>query len=154
MSPSGSDSNDGISEVSPFKTLNKAKNSTQPGDTVYILDGVYRNSNYGNGLTSENGAAFYINVSGDETNGPITFKNYPGHSPKIQYDGSSGIGLASGVHHLVIEGLEIEGPAAAITYQMAIDNRIDNSTTGHASNYYNNRGIVGWGPHSARDHAS
>ena len=41
-------------------------------------------------------------------------------------------------------GVDLE-LAASITYAMAIANRFGD--TGEPASYYNNRGIVGWGPH-------
>ncbi len=151
VSPDGLDTNPGT-DAQPFKTLNKAKNTAVAGDTVFIKDGTYQNSNYGNGKTTANAAALRLTVSGDSTSGHITFKNYPGHNPKIQFDGSAGISFANGVEYIIIEGLEIEGPAAGITYAEAFAKREERAgngpATGDANNYYNNRGIVGFGPHN------
>ena len=42
----GSDNNSGTLEA-PFKTINKNFNG-KPGGTVYVMDGIYQNENYGN----------------------------------------------------------------------------------------------------------
>ena len=42
----GLDTNNGAFE-SPFKTINKAISMVNPGGTIYVMDGVYRNQNYG-----------------------------------------------------------------------------------------------------------
>ncbi len=144
VSPSGSDSNSGTSPSTPFRTLNKGRDMAQAGDTVYIMNGTYYNTGFGTGNVNNLGTAFLINKSGSAAVGYLTFKNFPGHTPRIKYDGASGITVAANVHHVIIEGLEIEGPAADITYAMGIANRIDPNP----ANYYNNRGIVGWGPHN------
>ena len=148
----GSDGNSGLSPSTPFKTLNKGKNTAVAGDTVFIMDGTYRNSNYGNGKTTNNGAALRLTTSGNSTSGHIIFQNYAGHSPKIQFDGSAGISFANGVEYIIIDGLEIEGPAAGITYAEAYAKRQEKAgvgpVTGDSDNYYTNRGIVGFGPHN------
>jgi hypothetical protein len=41
VSPSGSDGNPGTSPAKPFRTLQKAADSTAPGDTVSIMNGTY-----------------------------------------------------------------------------------------------------------------
>jgi hypothetical protein len=144
VSPAGSDSNSGTSPSTPFQTLNKGRDMAQAGDTVYIMNGTYYNPGFGTGNVNNLGTAFLISKSGSAEAGYLTFKNFPGHTPKIKYDGASGITVSANVHHVIIEGLEIEGPAADITYEMAIANRIDPNP----ANYYNNRGIVGWGPNN------
>jgi Putative Ig domain/PEP-CTERM motif len=148
----GSDQNSGLSPSTPFKTLGKGRDMVSAGGTVHIMNGTYRNSNYGNGRTSNNGTAFNINKSGNSSAGYITFKNYDGHTPKIEFDGASGISVASGMGYLVIEGLEIRGPAASISYESAYAKRQElagvGPATGDSANYYTGRGIVGWGPHS------
>ena len=45
----GSASNDGMSPERPFLSLNSGRNAAQPGDTVHIMDGTYRNNGYGTG---------------------------------------------------------------------------------------------------------
>ena len=41
ISPTGNDSNNGISQVTPLATFNKAWEILQPGDTIYLMDGTY-----------------------------------------------------------------------------------------------------------------
>lgn len=41
VSPSGSDSNSGTVETSPFKTIQKAVDLAQPGDTINLAPGIY-----------------------------------------------------------------------------------------------------------------
>ena len=43
----GSDNNSGTLEA-PFKTINKGISMVSAGGTVYVMDGVYQNENYGN----------------------------------------------------------------------------------------------------------
>ena len=122
--PLGSDSNSG-SESYPFKTINKAISESVPGTTILVKDGLYQNNNYGTGLNGSslnNGPVVNFNQSG--MNGsPITLKNFNGHSPKIQFDGNGGIKFANGVNNIIVEGFEIEGPSASITYEQAIADR-------------------------------
>ncbi|MEV1146259.1 right-handed parallel beta-helix repeat-containing protein [Micromonospora sp. NPDC049799] len=41
MAPSGDDSNSGLTQKQPFRTLQRAADQTRPGDTVLIADGRY-----------------------------------------------------------------------------------------------------------------
>ena len=41
VSPSGNDANNGISQATPYKTIQKAANLTLPGDTVFIMSGTF-----------------------------------------------------------------------------------------------------------------
>jgi hypothetical protein len=46
-STNGSNSNDGLSESSPFLTINKGISEVSEGGTVYVMNGTYRNVGYG-----------------------------------------------------------------------------------------------------------
>lgn len=100
----GSDQNSGSADA-PWRTLQKAVNSLDPGDTLYVRGGVY--SEFVN-----------VNVSGTETAG-IAVRNYPGETPIL--DGS-GLEVASGnqalvyltgVSNLTWEGFEIRNLATS-----------------------------------------
>ena len=155
--PLGSDSNSG-SESSPFKTINKAISESIPGTTILVMDGLYQNNNYGTGLNGtslNNSPVVNFNQSG-VTGSPITLKNLNGHSPKIQFDGAGGIKFPSGINNIVVEGFEIEGPSASITYEQAIADREykilvsedDDDNTSYNHNYFSGKGIWGYGPHN------
>jgi parallel beta-helix repeat protein len=112
----GSDANNGRSEKLAFKTINKANDQINAGDTIYVKNGVY----------SEN---ITIKQSGT-VNSPILFQAFPGHKPFIKgtQDGTfkiegnyiqimgfeitsvvdgSGIHVGSGNHHTRIFKNEI-----------------------------------------------
>ena len=155
--PLGSDSNSG-SESSPFKTINKAISESIPGTTILVMDGLYQNNNYGtgiNGTSLNNSPVVNFNQSG-VTGSPITLKNLNGHSPKIQFDGAGGIKFPNGVNNIIVEGFEIEGPSASITYEQAIADREykilvsedDDDNTSYNHNYFSGKGIWGYGPHN------
>lgn len=155
--PLGSDSNSG-SESSPFKTINKAISESVPGTTILVMNGLYQNNNYGSGLNGtslNNSPVVNFNQSGS-SGSPITLKNLNGHSPKIQFDGAGGIKFPNGVSNVIIEGFEIEGPSASITYEQAIADREykisvaedDNDNTSYNHTYFSGKGIWGYGPHN------
>ena len=153
----GLDSNSG-SQSFPFKTINKAISESNPGTTIFVMNGVYRNQNYGSGLDGtslNNNPVVNFNQSGS-TDLPIILKNLDGHSPKIEFDGNGGIKFANGVNNIIVEGFEIEGPSAFISYDQAIADREykillsedDDPNTNWNNQYFNGKGIWGYGPHN------
>ena len=153
----GLDSNSG-SQSFPFKTINKAISESIPGTTIFVMNGVYRNQNYGSGLDGtslNNNPVVNFNQSGS-LGLPIVLKNLDGHSPKIEFDGNGGIKFANGVNNIIVEGFEIEGPSAYISYDQAIADREykillsedDDPNTNWNNQYFNGKGIWGYGPHN------
>ena len=128
----GDNNNAGTSENSPFQTINRAFDNVEPGDTIYVMDGTYTNPDYGTAnphssdgsqsTNMNNPPAVIVNKSGTAGN-YITLRNLPGHNPKIKFDGRGGILINGSQSYLIIEGFEIEGPGASITYDQAIADR-------------------------------
>lgn len=156
-SENGSDSNTGLSVETAFASINRGIAAVSAGGTVYVMNGTYQNQNYGtasahpsNGELSENMSnppAVIINKSGTVGN-YITIRNYPSHSPKIVFDGRGGILINGPQSYIIIEGFEIEGPAADINYNMAITDRnwkvkCDQDGLNYTHNYFSGFGI--WG---------
>lgn len=94
----------------PFDTIQAAADRVEPGDTVLIRSGVYRNS--------EEYAAVDIKRGGTAENW-VRFANYPGERPKIEFDSLRGIKL-SGVGYVVVEGLHIDGLSYRINPDEAV----------------------------------
>ncbi len=175
----GNDSNPG-SESLPFRTINKAIEAVEAGGTIYVMDGIYRNENagvplisfyedstqqdsagnnyvYSNGENLNNPHVVTINKAGNETDGYITLKNYPNHSPKIIFDGQGGIKLGPNANYVIVEGFEVEGPSQSITYAQAIMNRRNRITLKESLNqnnnnysYFSGKGI--WGGYDPHHH--
>ncbi|MEH2396509.1 right-handed parallel beta-helix repeat-containing protein [Nostoc sp.] len=118
VSSNGNDRNSGLSTSSAFRTLDRAANLTDPGDTVLIMNGVYKN-------TSKVGTVLDIKRSG-RANAWITYKAYPGHRPKLQSNGWHGVSISNGASYIEVNGLEIVGNNS-------------NITLGYAQNQQNNR---------------
>ncbi|WP_334847177.1 right-handed parallel beta-helix repeat-containing protein [Nostoc sp.] len=115
VSGTGNDKNSGLSSSSAFKTIQRAANLTNPGDTVLIMNGVYRNAKPGGDVVS-------ITRSGT-ANAWIKFKAYPGHRPKIQHNGWHGILIRKGASYIEINGLEVIGNNANITLDYAMSQK-------------------------------
>jgi parallel beta-helix repeat protein len=176
----GNDTNNG-SENAPFATINKGIQAVEPGGTVYVMEGEYRDENAGtpvisfsedtNGQTDTAGNLYVysscqnvnnphvvtINKSGNETQGYITLKNYQNHRPKIIFDGQGGIKLGANANYVIVEGFEVEGPSQSITYNQAILNRRNRITLKESQTINNNNhsyfsGKGIWGGYDAHHH--
>jgi hypothetical protein len=113
---SGSDSNNGLTASTAFLTIQKAADKTLPGDTVFIMDGNYSEVKT---LYSIHKTVLYISRSGSETGGYITYKNYPGHNPKISGENCIWNCVLIRANYIRFEGIELEGPNQSITYEEA-----------------------------------
>ncbi|MDZ8089931.1 MAG: right-handed parallel beta-helix repeat-containing protein, partial [Nostoc sp. DedQUE12b] len=129
VSGAGNDKNSGLSTSSAFRTIQRAANLTNPGDTVLIMNGVYRNA-------KPSGDVVSITRSG-KANAWIKFKAYPGHRPKIQHNGWHGILIRNGASYIEINGLEVIGNNANITLNYAMSqktNKLNPLTNGNCIN--------------------
>ncbi len=157
----GSDSNAGT-ESAPFQSINKGISMLNPGDTVYVMEGVYTNNNFGTvdpstNTNMSNPHVATVNKSGTE-DAYITLKNYPGHTPKIKFDGRGGIIISNNMNYIIIEGFEVEGPSQDIDYSIAIADREykilcaedGDSSTNYNNAYFGGKGI--WGGYGAHKH--
>ena len=104
VSGKGNDRNSGLTTSSAFRTIQRAADLTNPGDTVYIMEGVYNNAH-------PSGTVVDIKRSG-RANAWITYKAYPGHRPKLQHNGWHGIWIFDGASYIEINGLEVVGTMA------------------------------------------
>ena len=126
------------------------------------MNGTYRNSGFGTvdpstNTNMNNPHVVTINKSGTNE-AYITLKNFQDHTPKIEFDGRGGIIISNDMNYVIIEGFEVEGPAAGITYAeayadreykvLAASNQSDNITYNHT--YFSGKGI--WGGYGAHHH--
>lgn len=103
----------GLSSTTAFKTLNHAADMVEPGDTVYIMNGTY--------TETDGQAILNIETSGNTTEGYITFKAYPGHTPKLHATDGWDHVRVEGASYIKIEGLTIEGNTPNISYDTAMN---------------------------------
>lgn len=95
----------GTTPQAPFKNIQYAANLTNPGDTVYVMNGTYYNTN--------DQYVFQVTRSGSST-GNISFLAYPGHTPKLKsVDAWNHIVVTAS--YVRIEGFEMEGDNANLT---------------------------------------
>ncbi|MEH2409300.1 right-handed parallel beta-helix repeat-containing protein [Nostoc sp.] len=115
VSGTGNDKNSGVSSSSAFRTIQKAADMTNPGDTVLIMNGVYTN-------LPKAGSVVNIKHSGN-AKAWIRYKAYPGHFPKIQHNTWHGILIANGASYIEINGLEVIGNNANVTLDYAMSQK-------------------------------
>jgi len=112
--PVANDSNSGT-EVSPWKTIQRALNTIVAGDTVYIKAGTY------------NQAALIMTNSGTSGN-PINISNY--NNDKVIVDFSSGVGTGwnwNGYkNNIILNGLEIRNSKGKGVLIQGSNNKITN----------------------------
>lgn len=101
---------------------------------VLVKNGTYRNWKWGQAGELSNPAVCSITSKSD-----VKITNFPGHSPRIEFDGSGGITL-NGVTRVELSGFVIEGPNYRITQEEAQAHRLTQE------NYYSalkKKGVLG-----------
>jgi parallel beta-helix repeat protein len=139
VSISGSDENTG--EMSqPFLSIQHAMNQVQPGDTVHVRAGTYRNEGFGEG--DDNNSVVQLNNAHSGTeNAWVTLQNYGNEKAIIEFDGSGGI-IGGNVSYLRIKGFEIIGPNQSIDLETARD--VNVRCLDSRIKKYQGRGIAFW----------
>jgi len=128
----GNDQNDGLSPATPFKLIQTAADLTLPGDTVFVMNGTYTNYFY---------SVFVVHRSGTAEDW-IVYKNYPGHTPLIQVSDWCGIKIIYGASYIEINGFTIQGNAANIELDDALNQPGGcNDPGGEPIGFYNGNGI-------------
>jgi parallel beta-helix repeat protein len=131
IAPNGDNNNPGT-EALPWRNLNHAVYALKAGETVLVKNGTYLES-------------LYINKSGSAGK-PITYKAFPGHTPKIEINQKQLEGiLIQGASYINVEGFEVAytAPGAEAAKGEQTDNGIDISNAGqvlpHHINIKNNK---------------
>ncbi|NDP20061.1 MAG: T9SS type A sorting domain-containing protein [Paludibacter sp.] len=107
----GNNTNTGYYSILAKQTIQSAANLTNPGDTVFIMNGIYQ-------VTSVNGNVLNMTRSG-AAGQYITFKPMAGHSPKLKASGGAWEAIILDGSYVILDGLELEGNNANLTYTNA-----------------------------------
>ncbi len=122
VNPAGNDNNNGLTTATAFKTLNHAALQTAPGDTVFVMNGIY---------TNPYSFVLSISNSGTATN-RIVYMNYPSHSPVVKMGNTSWQGISiQGADYITIDGFTVIGNNDSITlaYAQSQQNNLNNPAT-------------------------
>jgi hypothetical protein len=111
VSGNGNDSNDGKTAKTAFRSLQKAANIVEAGETVWIDNGIYTSADTTNGS-----AVLSIKTSG-KPNAWITWRAVKGTKPEIHPVGWGGIQISGSYH--IIDGLSVIGNDDAIVLLQA-----------------------------------
>ena len=107
VSGSGLDTNDGKKAATAFRTLKKAAERVEPGDTVLIGDGTYGDPD------TAGGSAVLTLARPGRPNAWITWKAAPGQHPVIRPSGWQGIAVRTS--YQMLDGLTVIGNNDSIT---------------------------------------
>jgi len=92
-------------EANPFDDIDQCAELMVPGDTCWVLDGIYTK-----GADYEDGRPYQPANSGTENN-PISFRAYPGHKPLLR--GESGVtwdfGTGDRRDYITYDGFRVDG---------------------------------------------
>jgi len=106
----------GLTPTTAFSTIQQAANITQPGDKVYVMNGVYTNPNTLSNVVT-------ITRSGN-ADAWISYEAYPGQHPQILSRNWHGICI-QGASYIRIKGFEVIGSAAQLSLQNALALKTD-----------------------------
>lgn len=113
ISGSGNDNNNGLTTTTAYRNIQKAADIVNPGDTVFVMNGLYNTQN-------NNGDIVTINRSGTSSQW-IVFKNYQTDKPKIEFNGWSAFSIQPGAAYIEINGFEIQGNNKNVTLADALN---------------------------------
>ncbi|MGN9809597.1 choice-of-anchor Q domain-containing protein [Micromonospora sp. BQ11] len=104
VSGNGNDQADGLTPATALRTLQRAADLTQPGDTVVIGDGTY----------SAPGRQFVLGIRRSGTPSKwITYASAPGATPRIEATGWQGV--AVNARYVTVAGLTVQGATDRLT---------------------------------------
>lgn len=136
-STTGNNLFNGLSVSTAKQTLGWFSYSTtflHPGDTIFVMNGTYINGTVSGVLT--------LRASGSATN-PLVITNYPGHAPFLKFNSWAGVSMSDSVHHIVINGLRIQGNNGNISLANALNQPGSCANpTGPSDGAYNGTGIL------------
>jgi len=119
VATNGSNTNGDGSITNPYETIKYASDQSMPGDTIFVREGTYQNSDYNDGdiWTGSPVARIIANGAADNY---ITFQPYQSEEVIIKFDGIYGF-LIQNASYIKIIGFIFEGIADEITQQEAED---------------------------------
>lgn len=144
ISPTGNDANNGSSQTSPWKTIQKAANLSLPGDTVFLMSGTWDTT------------SSILSIKRSGTAGAwIVYKALKDNFPKVKVSGSVWETVLISANYIVFEGIELEGNVQNLNLADAGASEAEAEAGGANWNkyaVYNNGGITLGGNNSPGNH--
>jgi hypothetical protein len=135
VSGSGNDNNNGLTPTTAYRNLQKAADLIMSGDTVFAMNGIYKNQYTGGDVVN-------INRAGTAQNW-IVFINYPNHHPKLQFNGWGGFKFEPLAAYIEVNGFDIEGNNNNVTLEQALNqSQSCNNPGGDFQPEFNGNGIA------------
>jgi hypothetical protein len=132
VAPTGDDAAPGSSPTRPFRTLQKAADAAEPGDTVLIGDGIYPDG----GDTKFNDSSIVRLSKVGRADAWITFRAAPGARPILRPKGWGGV-TVTGAYY-VIDGITVTGYNDSIR----LIDALKEERNARPDPYYNTNAIV------------
>jgi parallel beta-helix repeat protein len=114
VSEKGFDANNGLSPGKAFRNIQRAADVTKPGDTVYIMNGVYKRDEPSCNIVN-------ITRSG-KPDAWITYQALPGHKPELKSKNWNAIKI-DGASYISIDGLSMTGGGESIKLEYALSQK-------------------------------
>jgi parallel beta-helix repeat protein len=139
----GSNTASGTTVATAYKTLQKAADVSQAGDTIFVMNGTYIN-------TSPNTSVLQHKRSGTAAK-PIVYKNYQNHKPLISFTGWHGVKIEGS--YVIFDGLTVRGGNANIKLSDALNQPEScNVPSGTVNSKFNGNGFFTDGKNSPKVH--
>lgn len=114
VSGAGFDANNGLSPEKAFRNIQRAADVTRPGDTVYVMNGVYKR---------DEPTCNIVNITRSGKPGAwITYQAFPGHKPELKSRNLNAI-MIEGASYIVIDGLSMNGGGDGINLEYALSQK-------------------------------
>ena len=125
VSEKGFDANSGLSPEKAFRNIQRAADVTKPGDTVFIMNGIYKR---------DDPTCNIVNITrSGKPDAWITYQAFPGHSPELKSKNLNAI-MIDGASYIAIDGLSMKGGSDNINLEYALsqkDNLKNPETSGN-----------------------
>lgn len=111
VAPNGSDSNPGT-ESQPFRTIQRAANVVNPGDTVIVEDGIYTGTGVGTSCASSTSRPVVCLSRGGTSSAWVTFRARNPLGAKVNGDNNRsthGFRFLSSANYIRVEGFDVYG---------------------------------------------
>jgi parallel beta-helix repeat protein len=114
VSEKGFDANNGLSPEKAFRNIQRAADVTKPGDTVYIMNGVYKR---------DEPTCNIVNITrSGRPDAWIKYQAFPGHNPELRSKNLNAI-MIDGASYIALDGLSMYGGSDSVKLEYALSQK-------------------------------